>query len=448
MRGWSGFWKHVSRFLTRLIHIRLPSTLWGFPVESDEKSKAHPLSSSSGGENSSAPGEALLRRRGERGIALLIAIMIISIMMLFTSELILMSQVNITLATHQRDNVKAEFLAKSGLNAAMLLVASDKAFDLYQAQQNPKLCFNDGMSDIWSALNGFPIGAETMEMAQKFQEEFGLNAVLDSGIIDQLKMFEGLFTIQVEDEAKRINLNNCFQGRCPEILAMLEALFSCPAEKLFLEQKKVTGPELVYRIKDYIDQDKRAEAASGFSDENEPYTKRQPRMQAKNAPLDSIDELRVIEGWDEEVHAVFAPYLTAYPFVTPNNNDRTKVKLNINTTSRALLQCLFPEARGSCEEKFAQNLVQRDRDGTPFAIPGVNMKDVLRDQLCYTGGGGGAEGGDKSDWFGRSTEVFRVTVEGTSGDSVKKVMAVVERVMPDPKKNEKSTYRLLYWKLI
>jgi type II secretory pathway component PulK len=285
-----------------------------------------------------------------------------------------------------------------------------------------------------------------MEMAQQFQEEFGLNAVLDSSIIDQLKMFDGLFSIMVEDEAKRINLNNCFQGRCPEILAMLEALFACPAEKMFLEQKKVTGPELVYRIKDYIDQDKRAEASSGYSDENEPYGKRQPKVQAKNAPLDSIDELRLIEGWDEEIHAVFSPYLTAYPFVTPNT-DRSKIKLNINTTSRSLLQCLLPEAKGSCEEKIAITLADRDRDGTPLAIPGVNMKDVLRDQLCYTGGGAGS-GGDKSDWFGRSSEVYRLILEGSSGDSVKKIMAVVERVMPDPKKNEKSTFRILYWKLI
>jgi hypothetical protein len=125
-----GFWQRVNGLKEKLLGLRLPSTLWGFPVEAtddiqgDDPSISHP--------------QGAQKRRGERGIALLIAIMIISIMMLFTSELIIMSQVNITLATHQRDNVKAEFLAKSGMNAALLLLASDKAFDLYQAQQNPK----------------------------------------------------------------------------------------------------------------------------------------------------------------------------------------------------------------------------------------------------------------------------------------------------------------------
>lgn len=80
------------------------------------------------------------------------------------------------------------------------------------------------------------------------------------------------------------------------------------------------------------------------------------------------------------------------------------------------------------------------------------MKDVLRDQLCYTGGGGGGgggvEGSDKSDWFRRSSMIYRVEVEGSSGDSSKKLEAVIERVMPDIKKNKEPTFRILYWKLI
>ncbi len=410
-------------------------THWGFPVGPETPLQPQKI-------------------RNQRGISLLIAIMIISIMMLFTSDLILTSQVNITLAAHQRDGVKAEYMAKSGLNVAILLLSSDFAYDLYQAQQNPQAPgTSDGLADIWGALNGFPIGGETLEMAEQFKEEFGLSAVMDSGIIDQLKLMEGMFTLQVKDEAGKINLNNCYQGRCPEILAMLEGLLSCPAEKQFLEQKKLNPQELVYRIKDYIDQDKRAESASGYTDENDPYLRRTPKMQAKNAPLDTVEELRVIEGWDEEVHAVFAPYLTAFPFVT-QSNDRTKLRLNINTASRSLLQCLFPEARGDCAEKVAIGLAQRDREQTPFAIPGVNMKDVLRDQLCYTGGGGGsgggggAEGGDKTDWFRRWSMIYRVEVEGSSGDSSKKLEAVIERVMPDIKKNKEATFRILYWKLI
>ena len=87
--------------------------------------------------------------------------------------------------------------------------------------------------------------------------------------MDQLKLFDGSFTLDVSDESQRINLNYCATSRCSETLLMLEALFACPAEKAFLEQKKLSGRELAYRIKDWVDTDSRAEEASGYNDETQ-----------------------------------------------------------------------------------------------------------------------------------------------------------------------------------
>lgn len=408
---------------------RVPETLLGFPV-------------SDGSEPSTSEAH-----KGSRGIALLIAIMIISIMMLFTSDLILSSQVNIKLAGAARDNLKAEYMAKSAFNAAMLLLSSDLAYDLYQAQQNPKATLSDGLGDIWSALNGMPIGGETAEMAAGFGEEFGLNKVLDSGIIDQLKLFDGSFSLEVTDEAQKINLNYCANSRCTETLMMLEGLFACPAEKAFLEGKKVTGRELAYRIKDWVDSDARAEDASGYSDEDTPYGKRRPKMQVKNAQLDSVNELRLIEGWDEEIHEVFSPYLTVFPFQSSSTDKRFQI--NINTASRGLLQCLFPESRGDCNEKVALALKKRSEDQSLAVQPGQSMTEALRELLCYaTGDANSGEANNKANWFSTYSMVYRVETRGIVGDSEKRLTAVVERIMPDPRKNEKSSYKILYWKMI
>jgi type II secretory pathway component PulK len=408
---------------------RVPETLLGFPV-------------SDGSEPSTSEAH-----KGSRGIALLIAIMIISIMMLFTSDLILSSQVNIKLAGAARDNLKAEYMAKSAFNAAMLLLSSDLAYDLYQAQQNPKATLSDGLGDIWSALNGMPIGGETAEMAAGFGEEFGLNKVLDSGIIDQLKLFDGSFSLEVTDEAQKINLNYCANSRCTETLMMLEGLFACPAEKAFLEGKKVTGRELAYRIKDWVDSDARAEDASGYSDEDTPYGKRRPKMQVKNAQLDSVNELRLIEGWDEEIHEVFSPYITVFPFQSSSTDKRFQI--NINTASRGLLQCLFPESRGDCNEKVALALKKRSEDQSLAVQPGQSMTEALRELLCYaTGDANSGEANNKANWFSTYSMVYRVETRGIVGDSEKRLTAVVERIMPDPRKNEKSSYKILYWKMI
>ena len=400
--------------------MKAPKTYWGLPVDAE------------------AP--------AERGIALLIAIMIISIMMLFTSDLILSSQVNVTLATTTRDNLKAEYLAKSGLNAASLLISADFAFNLFQMQQDPKADLVTTVGGVWSALNGFPIGGDTADMAAKFTEGLGLNAVMDSGVIDQLKLFDGMFTIDATDEGRRINVNDCYDGRCSEVMLMLEALMSCPAEKAFLDHKKVTGRELSYRIKDYIDKDLRAEEASGFNDENEPYAKRTPKQAAKNASLDTVDELRMVEGWDEEIHEVFSPYLTAYPFHR-NSTDR-QFKLNINTASRAMLQCLFPEARGDCAEKVALLFHKRDTMQSPLATPGQKISDILRTSLCYGAGDGNpGEVSNRVGWFAQHSTAFRIVVDGTVGESSRRATMVVERVIPDPSKGDKSSVRILHLKI-
>jgi type II secretory pathway component PulK len=418
----------VERFL-KLFSFKMPKTLWGFPVEDEGVSTAESRHTQS-----------------KRGIALIMAIMIISIMMLFSTDLILTSQVNMTLATAKRDALKEEYLAKSGFNAALLLLSADFAVDLFMAQQDPKAGLSDGLGDMWAALNGLPIGGETAELMMGFQEEFGLNAVLDSGVMDQLKLFEGSFTLNVQDEAGKINVNDCFNSRCQEGLLMLEALFSCPAEKTFLDQKKLSGRELAYRIKDYIDKDSRADEASGFNDEDEPFAKRFPKQAAKNAPLDSVDELRMIEGWDEEVHAVFSPYITAFPFAV-GSTDR-KFQMNVNTTSRAMLQCLFPEAKGDCSEKSALALKKRQDLGQTLGSGEMKIADILRETLCYTGGDGNpGEANNKANWFTKYSMVFRIEVTGELGGNTKKLTAVVERIMPDPKKNEKAAYRVLFFKI-
>src|SRR5262249_34594985 len=158
-----------------------------------------------------------------------------------------------------------------------------------------------GLGDIWSVMNGLPVGGETLEMMNQFQEQFNLNAVMDSGIMDQLKQFDGQWVLNVTDESNKINVNNCANGRCEQTSLRLEALSAAPAAKQLLEAKKLTGRELAFRIKDYIySKPGGTSEASGFNDKNEPYNKRNPKQMAKQAPLDSVEELRMIEGWDQE----------------------------------------------------------------------------------------------------------------------------------------------------
>ena len=423
---------------TSKVRRRFPKVYFGFPVADDFD------------ENSSDVASLSAQKPGQRGIALLIAIMITSIMMLFTGDLILSSRVNVTLATQVKDNVKAEYMVKSGMNIATLLLSSDLAYKLYQAQQDPKAQLSSGLGDIWTVMNGLPLGGETAEMMSQFQKEFNLNAVMDDDVLAKLKEFDGFFTINVTDESQRINVNNCFSGKCSQVMLMLEALFSCPAEKQFLEQKKLNPRELAYRIKDYIKKDPKADEQSGFNDKNEPYQRRVPKQMAKAAPIDSVEELRMVEGWDAELQAVFGPYITGFP-LQHGSTDASSFQMNINTAQRGLLQCLFPETRGDCAEKVALALKKRDEEGTNISQPGEKIADTLRNLLCYAGGdnnGNTGEATNRGGWFKQYSMTYRIEVDGTVGGSSKRLTAVIERVMPNPQKNEPFAYRILYWKVI
>ena len=394
----------------------------------------------------------------QKGIALMVTIIIIAVMMMFASDLILNSQVNLETTVKQRDNVRAEYLAKSGFKLALFLVSIDHGIDLFMSSpQSPqKKASTDSLSDVWSALNGIPIGGDTAEMIGMLSKTFNLGKVMDSGVIEQLKLFEGSFTLDVQDENQKINVNYCHLGRCSEVLLMLESLFSCGPEKAFLDSKKIKPRELAYKIKDYIDSDNRAEGDSGEGDESDPYGKF--KYKSKNAPLDSLAELRMIDGWDEEVHAVFSPYLTVFPFQQAGTD---KYKINLNTASRALLQCLVPEAKSSCGEKFAVAINRRNNDSQEIASG--NVSQVVRNLLCYSGAAStpqppppGSPPGtpaqtdpnDKTGWFASSSTTFNISIQASAGDRDRVLSAVIERTVPDAKKGIKGTYRVLSWKLL
>ena len=74
-----------------------PKTLFFFPV----------------GDRNDVSDNKRERSGAERGIALMVAVMIISVMMIFAAEFIVSSTVDLTRASAQRDNVRAEYVAKS-----------------------------------------------------------------------------------------------------------------------------------------------------------------------------------------------------------------------------------------------------------------------------------------------------------------------------------------------
>lgn len=404
-------------------------THWGFPVADGD---GQPVD---------------VERNGRKGVALIIAILGVAMIMIFSSNLIVNSQVNLEISMSNRDNLKAEYMAKSGFNLALFLIQGDFLKDIMMTKMQMPMQDVQGGDDLWTMLNDFPIGGDSAEMIAAFTKGFDLSEVNDESVLQKLQQFDGSFVLNIADEAGKINISRCLYGRCSEVLAMLESLFSCPVEKEFLEEKGLKGSELAQRIKDWVD-DNTSTEGSGFSRENDPYEKQIPPYETKNAPMESLSELKLVEGWDEDMHTVFSPYLTIYPF-PKNETDAQEFRININTAPKALLGCLLPQAKVDCGEKFHLTLAERSREGKALANDRQGIKQVLSEVFCADAP---TETGDKSsakdDWFTTRSTIFRINVAGDVAFKQKRLEAVIERVMPDKSKKIESSYRILYWRMI
>ena len=387
------------------------------------------------------------QRSGKRGVAIIVAVMVISLMMVFTADMIVSSQVNLELVSAARDNIVAEYMAKSGYNLALFLLSIDYGIDLFKQttlKEQPK----DSLADIWAMLNGMPIGASTAELFASMQETFSLSAIADSNVMQRLKLFQGEFTLNISDESSKININYCASGgatpACQQIQEMLLALFNCPIEKSYLDSKDIEPIELVKKFQDWIDNNNRADPKSGLSDESDPYSKLNPPYRTKNSQFDSVAELKLIDQWDDDLHTVFKPYLTVYPFKKRGNDRKDRARININTVSRELLACLVPEARSECGETYDIAMVKSRTEKIPLA---ENLKKTFKNVLCLPAGGKKDSPKNRHNWFSESSPVYRIEVQGTVGFQEKRLRAVIKRGVAREKGKTATAYQLLYWQM-
>ena len=401
---------------------KAPQTIAGFPVSDGNSGRASEEKS--------------------KGIALLIAIFMTAMLLLFMSDMIVNSTVEVKLAAANRDNVKAEYVAKSGVNFASFLIAVDFAGDLYQYDLSKDAVLPaDGPQDPWGYLNGFPIGGDSAELINAFQEGFDLSKLSDDRVLSKLKDLDGQFTLVVSDEMSKINVNYCAVGQGIKCTTMLLALMSCPAESDYLENKKLVAKEIVAHIRDWADTDSNVEPASGASSESDPYADRDPKVFPKNAYFDTIEELKLIPGWDDELHEIFSPYLTVYPM--PSQTARqSDLNVNLNSADRSLLACLLPKSATDCAELSA-GYYDTLGESIPANSPD-GLRNVLSRYFCESRS-------EVVKQFSQRSDVYRINVTATVGDQTRTISAVVERGPADEisaRDNINESIRFLDWKML
>ncbi|MDY0061098.1 MAG: type II secretion system protein GspK [Myxococcota bacterium] len=271
--------------------------------------------------------------RHRRGAALVVVLLTVAIMTTVIIDFVFQTRVQLHMVVNQRDEVRAYYLAKSGLDLARLALG-------FQKQVNALSGGNMNIQ-IWQYLNQF-MGAFNAAKVDLPVASVDLSAVAGLGGM------KGAFEVEVEPEDGKINLNAFVnpvsdRGRL-ETIARLTFLMSPGEYKEMFENKDDKGnyndiPEVIASIIDWIDPDSDLTTMTGdfqytptgAGQESSRYRDIGGKIEPRNAKLDTLEELHRIKGVGDDFYESFADSMTIY----------SGSKVNVNTANEQLLAVLI-----------------------------------------------------------------------------------------------------------
>jgi general secretion pathway protein K len=418
------------------------------------------------------------RRKGERGVALIIVVISIAILTAVATEFIYSSTVDLRMAANQRDDIRAHYLARSGIGMSRLLLSFQSQIDNLQlppgigellgmapgAEGSPALKI-----DLWKLarvdcymLQGLVTSGQGREerrdsrRAPPPSEVDGLSP--PEGQRD-FGGFTGCFDVRIESENEKINLHGLMtpgSGAFERAMALIgDEKYEFLFEGMDSNRVEVTPTELLIHINDWADEDQvgaaldlsgvTARLIAGFSDENHGYSRYETRYQAKNAEFDSLDELFMVHGMNDRRMDAFRERFTVYL----NKNEG----MNVNTADTlSLVSIIFSVAdlRDASTRAALQNpvsisqVLQTIQQAKMISALGFSTKDFanllqlqgikVRPEVL--------SGGPSSGITDKNT-VFTLKATGEAGSIKKNVTAVVN--MKDRSANG-GMGRLMYWR--
>ena len=231
-----------------------------------------------------------MRRSDERGIALLLTLLVLTLMVALILEFDAEARREYRDAAAFRDNFKATVLARAAVQAARGVLQQDLLKDKQTGE------FFDALTDLWAIpITNYAIG-------------------------------DGLLNAQIEDERGKLNLNDLVTGGTPE--DKRKKIFK--VKRLF--ELLQINPDLVDAIVDWVDQDEVPEPAGA---ESLYYQTLRPPYRVANGPLQTFLELRLIKGMTPEILEKLSKLVTVYPQESGGDS-----KVNVNTADPLVLQAL------------------------------------------------------------------------------------------------------------
>ncbi|HVC45274.1 MAG TPA: type II secretion system minor pseudopilin GspK [Candidatus Binataceae bacterium] len=264
--------------------------------------------------------------RSERGVAMLAALLTISLMTILVVDFTTSSALGYRSAANQADELRALYLARSGIAAGMALLERDAIADALN--NSPGHQPYDALTDIWAMpFPPVPIGGGTVSLV-------------------------------IVDESRKLSINRIYSMRTQQV----DTNYVQVVARLF--ENIGVSTDLIPVLVDWLDPDS-VESPGGA--EADYYLQLMPPYEPRNAPMPTIGDLRACKGVDDATFAVLSRYLSASP----------ETLVNPNTAPPEVLAALSPElsnSPGVVKEIIAARMSQPFMTVNDFAnVPGVGQ---------------------------------------------------------------------------
>lgn len=403
---------------------------------------------------------------GERGAALLVVMVAVAVLTALAVDLAYDTRVSLRIAANARDELRATYLARSGVALSRLVLSFQQDVD----DAIPKVPGQASLPrpQIWRIV---PVGSDLA--ANLFRKGPPAPAGPPGPGHPPAGPPSGGFETVVDDEGRKVNVQLDSSYTSGQLAAQVQALWQLICDPrwdaLFDHEDenglRVSRQELLVYLRDWVDSDERGSALvasfpsggcqmiapqnpfeQGYTDENFPYDRGEDRYRAKNARMDSVAELYMVAGVTDAFMAAFGDAITVY---LPRD-----AKRNVNETDRARLldlarivadpqnqPVLYDPELG---DKLQKAVMERTFGGMLSMAPtdfgqlvqalGVSVKMSTLSETS------------PQNPFTDGSSVFRVRATGRAGDVTKNLEAVLRFDKLTPGQVVTTPGRLVHWR--
>lgn len=354
-----------------------------------------------------------LTRKGQRGMALLLALTVITILIGVTVEAHRRVRNLMTAANAASERQRLDFLAGSGIQAGMALLLEDKA-------KNE----TDSIQEDWAR-------------PEKRDE-----------LLAQLGVAPGSLTLDITDLTGLIQVNAlAVQPDGKDFVkaqAELWDRFLRPVVSLQETADLNLTTDIINCLKDWLDRND-DDAVTGLNGaESDFYEGLDPSYKARNGPMRDIYEILLVKGMTPEIFygteklPGIAPYVTTFGALSTGSGDSRTVEypghINISTAPLPVLKALLPVENSDLAESLIAYREMKESD--------TYVNDVSQ-LTWYKNAPGCADLAIDQSLVSVSSDLFEISATGRGENMTARVTAVVAR---EKDAEGKYSCRVLAWR--